>query len=239
VHPCTRSRRAAHRDPPAAVRFCSCRTVEPRRGFSRPMLSARQIKKPPTGRLLNLSGGERGIQLSPTQPIEPRGIHKPEVCPVLCLEHCRAIQVCADSSRAPPCAIRECCSDRRGLAADGSIRWTRLLNEPSQGLLAANHFIANNGHLARGEDLLLVTGGDHASSALAAPGTTHKCRPSSQFAIGDMKNAVGRRNPSRLPIHTAAVDQGSGRSPHMGRPCSRCLQPSATVRPYILISDAY
>ncbi len=41
VHPCTRSRRAAHRAPPAAVRFCSCRTVEPRRGFSRPMLSAR------------------------------------------------------------------------------------------------------------------------------------------------------------------------------------------------------
>lgn len=62
VHPCTRSRRAAHRAPPAAVRFCSCRTVEPRRGFSRPMLPARQIKKPPTGRLLHLSGGERGKQ---------------------------------------------------------------------------------------------------------------------------------------------------------------------------------
>src|ERR1700722_637886 len=43
--------RAAPRDPPSAVRFCSCRTVEPRQGFSRPMLSASQIKKPPRGRL--------------------------------------------------------------------------------------------------------------------------------------------------------------------------------------------
>ncbi len=77
VHPCTRSRRAAHRAPPAAVRFCSCRTVEPRRGFSRPMLSARQIKKPPTGRLLHLSGGERGIR---TPEARFRRLHTFQAC---------------------------------------------------------------------------------------------------------------------------------------------------------------
>ena len=194
MHPCTRSRCALRLG--TRLRRSGSAPAEP----SNPGVASHHPSHPPDKRkratlwaaLLRLSGGERGIQLSLLQPLEPLGIHKPEVCPVLCLEHCRAIQVCADSSRAPPCAIRECCLDRRGLAADGSIRWTRLLNEPSQGLLAANHFIANNGHLARGEDLLLVTGGDHASSALAAPGTTHKCRPSSQFAIGDMKNAVGR-----------------------------------------------
>ena len=37
--------RVAPRDPPAAVRFCSCRTVEPRRGFSPPIPSARQTQK--------------------------------------------------------------------------------------------------------------------------------------------------------------------------------------------------
>ena len=37
--------RAAPRDPPSAVRFCSCRTVEPRRGVSPPIPSARQTQK--------------------------------------------------------------------------------------------------------------------------------------------------------------------------------------------------
>lgn len=69
--------RAAPRDPPSAVRFCSCRTVEPRQGFSRPMLSASQIKKPPRGRLLHLSGGERGIR---TPEARFRRLHTFQAC---------------------------------------------------------------------------------------------------------------------------------------------------------------
>ena|GEM_PF-2065632 len=75
VHPT--SSRFALRGQPSAVRICSCRSVEPRRGCSSAVSPPAKQKSRPCGRLSRLSGGERGIR---TPEARFRRLHTFQAC---------------------------------------------------------------------------------------------------------------------------------------------------------------